>query len=109
MDATLELTHERVDDVPLLLAFLIRLRLPEVLDRHLPPCILKGGRRMNSHSKGTRGGRPSPLRSEQAVDELGSPPRHSRRPQARTVDRPPGPHSKDGHRRTTSPPTESHA
>lgn len=32
MDATLELTHERVDDVPLLLAFLIRLRLPEVLD-----------------------------------------------------------------------------
>ena len=37
MDATLELTHERVDDVPLLLSFLIRLRLPEVLDRHLPP------------------------------------------------------------------------
>jgi transposase len=36
MDATLELTHERVDDVPLLLAFLIRLRLPDVLDRHLP-------------------------------------------------------------------------
>jgi transposase len=43
MDATLELTHERVDDVPLLLAFLIRLRLPEVLDRHLPPHPLHQG------------------------------------------------------------------
>lgn len=31
---TLELTHERVDDVPLLLGFLIQLRLPEILDRH---------------------------------------------------------------------------
>src|SRR5512142_1281800 len=28
VDATLELTHERVDDVPLLLGFLISLRLP---------------------------------------------------------------------------------
>src|SRR3954467_3044760 len=37
VDATLELTHERVDDVPLLLGFLIKLRLPEILDRHLPP------------------------------------------------------------------------
>ena len=37
MDATLELTHERVDDVPLLLGFLIKLQLPEILDRHLPP------------------------------------------------------------------------
>ena len=43
MDATLELTHERVDDVPLLLAFLIRLRFPEVLDRHLPPHPLHQG------------------------------------------------------------------
>ena len=43
MGATLELTHERVDDVPLLLAFLIRLRLPEVLDRHLPPHPLHQG------------------------------------------------------------------
>jgi transposase len=43
MDAALELTHERVDDVPLLLAFLIQLRLPEVLDRHLPPHPLHQG------------------------------------------------------------------
>jgi transposase len=43
MDATLELTHERVDDVPLLLAFLIQLRLPAVLDRHLPPHPLHQG------------------------------------------------------------------
>src|SRR5690242_16722565 len=42
-DATLELTHERVDDVPLLLSFSIRLRLPEVLDRHLPPHPLHQG------------------------------------------------------------------
>jgi transposase len=43
LDAALELTHERVDDVPLLLAFLIRLRLPEALDRHLPPHPLHQG------------------------------------------------------------------
>jgi transposase len=43
MGATLELTHERVDDVPLLLGFLIRLRLPEILDRHLPPHPLHQG------------------------------------------------------------------
>src|SRR6516165_6250708 len=43
MAATLELTHERVDDVPLLLSFLIQLRLPEVLDRHLPPHPLHQG------------------------------------------------------------------
>ena len=43
MDATLELTHERVDDVPLLLSFLIRLQLPQVLDRHLPPHPLHQG------------------------------------------------------------------
>ena len=36
MDATLELTHERINDVPLLLGFLIKLRLPEILDRHFP-------------------------------------------------------------------------
>src|SRR3954454_8395331 len=36
VDATLELTHERVDDVPLLLGFLIKLDLPEVLDRLFP-------------------------------------------------------------------------
>ena len=36
MAATLELTHERVDDVPLLLGFLIKLHFPEILDRHLP-------------------------------------------------------------------------
>ncbi len=43
MDATLELTHERVDDVPLLLGFLIKLQLPEVLDRHFPPHPLHQG------------------------------------------------------------------
>jgi transposase len=43
VDDTLELTHERVDDVPLLLGFLIRLRFPEVLDRHLPPHPLHQG------------------------------------------------------------------
>src|ERR1700739_279529 len=42
-DAPLELPHERVDAVPLLLGFLIRLRLPEVLDRHLPPHPLHQG------------------------------------------------------------------
>src|SRR4051812_38462830 len=43
VDATLELTHERVDDVPLLLAFLIKLQLPEILDRQLPPHPLHQG------------------------------------------------------------------
>src|SRR3954452_20810064 len=43
VDATLELTHERVDDVPLLLGFLIKLKLPEVLDRHYPPHPLHQG------------------------------------------------------------------
>src|SRR5947208_15122025 len=43
MDATLELTHERVDDVPLLLGFLIKLKLPEVLDRHYPAHPLHQG------------------------------------------------------------------
>ena len=36
---TLELTHERVDDLPLLLGFLIRLKLPEILDRHLTEVV----------------------------------------------------------------------
>src|SRR3954452_19446793 len=43
VDATLDLTHERVDDVPLLLGFLIRLKLPEVLDRHYPAHPLHQG------------------------------------------------------------------
>src|SRR5512138_3479556 len=43
VDATLELTHQRVDDVPLLLGFLSHLRLPEILDRHLPPHPLHQG------------------------------------------------------------------
>jgi transposase len=43
VDATLELTHERVDDVPLLLGFLIKLQLPEILDRHYPPHPLHQG------------------------------------------------------------------
>src|SRR5881392_2892013 len=43
VDATLELTHERVDDVPLLMGFLIKLRFPEILDRHLPPHPLHQG------------------------------------------------------------------
>jgi transposase len=43
VDATLELTHERVDDVPLLPGFLVRLQLPEVLDRHFPAHPLHQG------------------------------------------------------------------
>ena len=43
MDATLELTHERVDDVPLLMGLLIKLHFPEILDRHLPPHPLHQG------------------------------------------------------------------
>jgi transposase len=39
----LELTHERVDDVPLLLGFLIKLRIPETIDRQLPPHPLHQG------------------------------------------------------------------
>jgi transposase len=35
--ATVQLTHERVDDVPLLLGFLINLRFPQLLDQHLIP------------------------------------------------------------------------
>src|SRR5215203_5382557 len=43
VDATLELTHERVDDLPLLLGFLVRLKLPEILDRHFPAHPLHQG------------------------------------------------------------------
>ena len=43
MDPTLELTHERVNDVPLLLGFLIKLKLPEILDRHFPSHPLHQG------------------------------------------------------------------
>jgi len=37
MPPTLRLVHERVDDVPLILGFLIQLRLPHLLDNHLKP------------------------------------------------------------------------
>ena len=40
---TLELTHQRVDDVPLLLGFLIKLRIPEIVDRQFPPHPLHQG------------------------------------------------------------------
>src|SRR3982751_3457392 len=40
---TLDLTHERVDDVPLLVSFLIQLRIPETVDRILPPQPLHQG------------------------------------------------------------------
>jgi transposase len=43
MAATLELTHQRVDDVPLLLGFLIELRFPQIIDLHLPPHPLHQG------------------------------------------------------------------
>lgn len=43
MEATLDLTHERVDDVPLLLGLLIKLQFPETIDRHLPPHPLHQG------------------------------------------------------------------
>ena len=36
MDTSLQFTHERVDDVPLPLGFLIKLGFPQALDRHLP-------------------------------------------------------------------------
>jgi transposase len=40
---TLKLTHERVDDVPLLVGFLIQLRIPEIVDRQFPPHPLHQG------------------------------------------------------------------
>lgn len=40
---TLELTHQRVDDVPLLVSFLIKLRIPETVDHILPPHPLHQG------------------------------------------------------------------
>ena len=43
MDTSLQLTHERVDDVPVLLGFLIKLGFPRTLDRHLPAHPLHEG------------------------------------------------------------------
>jgi transposase len=43
VDNALQLTQERVDDVPLLLGFLIKLGLPQILDRHLPAHPLHQG------------------------------------------------------------------
>jgi transposase len=43
VDTTLQLTHERVDDVPLLLGLLIKLRVPQLLDQHLIPHPLHQG------------------------------------------------------------------
>jgi transposase len=43
VDTPLQLTHERVDDVPLLLGFLIKLGFPVVLDCHLPAHPLHQG------------------------------------------------------------------
>src|SRR5262249_42167419 len=43
MAPTLVLNHERVDDVPLLLGFLIPLRLPQIIDQHFPPHPLHRG------------------------------------------------------------------
>jgi transposase len=40
---TLELIHQRVDDVPLLVSFLIKLRIPETVDRIFPPHALHQG------------------------------------------------------------------
>src|SRR5438874_5952255 len=40
---TLDLTHQRVDDVPLLVSFLIKLRIPETVDRIVPPHPLHQG------------------------------------------------------------------
>jgi transposase len=43
VDTSLQLTHERVDDLPLLLGFLIKLRFPQLLDQLLPPHPLHQG------------------------------------------------------------------
>jgi transposase len=40
---TLNLTHQRLDDVPLLVSFLIKLRIPETVDHILPPHPLHQG------------------------------------------------------------------
>jgi hypothetical protein len=40
---SLDLTHQRVDDVPLLVGFLIKLRIPETVDRIIPPHPLHQG------------------------------------------------------------------
>jgi transposase len=43
VDTSLQLTHERVDDLPLLLGFLIKLRFPQLLDQSLQPHPLHQG------------------------------------------------------------------
>jgi transposase len=43
MDANLQLTHERVDDVPLLLGFLMKLQIPQIIDCQYPPHPLHEG------------------------------------------------------------------
>src|SRR6185312_9915091 len=43
VDTPLQLTHERVDDLPLLLGFLIKLRFPQLLDQALEPHPLHQG------------------------------------------------------------------
>jgi len=43
VDTSLQLTHEGVHDVPLLLGFLIKLGFPQELDRHLPAHPLHQG------------------------------------------------------------------
>lgn len=43
MDTTLQLTHQRVDDVPLLIGFLTKLRFPQLLDQALTPHPLHQG------------------------------------------------------------------
>jgi transposase len=43
VDTTLRLTHQRVDDIPLLLGFLTKLRFPQLLDLTLAPRPLHQG------------------------------------------------------------------
>jgi transposase len=43
VDTACHLTHERVDDVPLLLSFLVKLRFPQLLDQFLTPHPLHQG------------------------------------------------------------------
>jgi transposase len=43
VETPLQLTHERVDDLPLLLGFLIKLRFPQLLDQFLEPHPLHQG------------------------------------------------------------------
>ena len=58
---TLELTHERVDDVPLLVGFLIKLRFPEILDRISRPIrSIKGSPTAGSSPSGSPTSSPRP-------------------------------------------------